>query len=34
VYPVELPEWKIRMDGAAPVVEVPAGPAARIFTVR
>jgi alpha-galactosidase len=34
VYPVALPEWTIRTDGAAPVVEVPAGPAARIFTVR
>jgi len=33
-YPVDLPEWKIRADGGAPVVEVPAGPAARIFTVR
>ncbi|MFC3493875.1 glycoside hydrolase family 36 protein [Glycomyces rhizosphaerae] len=32
-YPVALPEWKIRMTEGAPVVEVPAGPAARVFTV-
>lgn len=34
VYPVALPEWKIRTDTGLPVVEVPAGSAARIFVVR
>ena len=34
VYPVALPEWKIRTDKDQPVVEVPAGSAARIFMVR
>ncbi|THV42087.1 alpha-galactosidase [Glycomyces buryatensis] len=34
VYPVALPEWKIRTAEGAPVVEVPAGPVARIFAVR
>jgi alpha-galactosidase len=34
VYPVALPEWKIRTDEGLPVLEVPAGPAARIFAVR
>ncbi len=34
VYPVALPEWTIRTDGETPVVELPAGPAARIFTVQ
>lgn len=33
VYPVALPEWTIRTDGGVPVVEVPAGPAARVFEV-
>jgi alpha-galactosidase len=33
-YPVALPEWTIRTDGETPVVEVPSGPAARIFTVQ
>ncbi|SDE11136.1 glycoside hydrolase family 36 protein [Glycomyces harbinensis] len=33
VYPAALPPWAIRTDGDAPVVEVPAGPAARIFAV-
>jgi alpha-galactosidase len=33
-YPVALPEWTIRTDGDTPVVELPAGPAARIFTVQ
>ncbi|MFG3340931.1 glycoside hydrolase family 36 protein [Glycomyces sp. NPDC048151] len=31
-YPVAMPEWKVRADAA--VVEVPAGPAARIFEIR
>lgn len=34
VYPAALPEWNIGTDGGAPVVEVQAGPAARIFAVR
>ena len=34
LYPVALPEWKIRPEEGLPVVEVPAGPAARIFLVR
>ena len=34
VYPVALPEWTIRTDGETPVIELPAGPAARIFTVQ
>lgn len=34
VYPVALPQWKIRMDEDLPVIEDPAGPAARIFAVR
>jgi alpha-galactosidase len=34
VYPVAMPKWTIRTDGETPVVEVPAGPAARIFTVQ
>ena len=34
VYPVALPEWTIRTDGETPIVEVPAGPDARIFTVQ
>ncbi|MGX9900841.1 hypothetical protein ACW0JT_15005 [Arthrobacter sp. SA17] len=34
VYPVALPQWKIRTDEDLPVIEVPAGPAARIFAVR
>jgi alpha-galactosidase len=33
VYPVALPEWPVRTAGGVPVVEVPAGPAARIFEV-
>ncbi|MCF4121326.1 alpha-galactosidase [Antribacter sp. KLBMP9083] len=33
VYPVALPEWTIRTAEGLPVVEVPAGPAARIFEV-
>jgi alpha-galactosidase len=34
VYPAALPEWTIRTGDGVPVVEIPAGPAARIFTVR
>ncbi|MDA1361408.1 alpha-galactosidase [Glycomyces luteolus] len=34
VYPVALPEWTVRVDGGSPAVEVPAGPAARVFEVR
>lgn len=34
VYPVTLPQWKIRTDEDLPVIKVPAGPAARIFAVR
>jgi alpha-galactosidase len=34
VYPITLPEWTIRTAGGVPVVEVPAGPAARIFAVQ
>ena len=34
VYPVASPEWKIRTAEGAPVIEVPVGPAARIYTVR
>ncbi|WP_129788206.1 glycoside hydrolase family 36 protein [Promicromonospora panici] len=33
VYPVALPEWTIRTAEGVPVVEVPTGPAARIFEV-
>ncbi|MBO3731800.1 glycoside hydrolase family 36 protein [Glycomyces niveus] len=33
-YPIALPQWAIRGGGGVPVLEVPAGPAARIFTVR
>jgi alpha-galactosidase len=33
VYPVALPQWTLRTVGDVPVVEVPAGPAARIFEV-
>ncbi|MCD0443138.1 alpha-galactosidase [Glycomyces sp. A-F 0318] len=33
VYPAALPEWKVRGGSGAPVIEVPAGPSARIFTV-
>jgi alpha-galactosidase len=34
VYPAALPEWSIRQEGEVPVIEVPAGTAARIFAVR
>lgn len=34
VYPVGLPEWKIRPEEGVPVLDVPACPAARIFRVR
>ncbi|WP_457967963.1 alpha-galactosidase [Arthrobacter sp. D1-29] len=34
VYPVALPEWTLRAAEGLPVIEVPAGPAARIFAVR
>ena len=34
LYPVALPEWTIRTAAGAPVIEVPSGPAARIFVVR
>ncbi|MEU5157715.1 glycoside hydrolase family 36 protein [Glycomyces sp. NPDC021274] len=34
LYPVALPEWTIHAAEDAPVVEVPAGPATRIFVVR
>jgi alpha-galactosidase len=34
VYPVALPEWKVRTTEGAPVIEVPAGTAARIYAVR
>ncbi|MEU5154631.1 glycoside hydrolase family 36 protein [Glycomyces sp. NPDC021274] len=34
VYPVALPEWTIRTDGETPVIELPTGPAARIFTTQ
>jgi alpha-galactosidase len=33
-YPAALPEWTIRTDGDTRVVELPKGPAARIFTVQ
>ncbi|KPC75386.1 hypothetical protein ADL26_07775, partial [Thermoactinomyces vulgaris] len=33
-YPIALPQWAIRGGGGVPVLEVQAGPAARIFTVR
>jgi alpha-galactosidase len=33
-YPVDLPVWAIRADGDVPVLRVPEGPAARIFTVQ
>ena len=33
LYPVVLPEWPGRTAGDVPVVEVPAGPGARIFGV-
>jgi alpha-galactosidase len=34
LYPVALPEWTIRMSEGAPIIEVPSGPAARIFVAR
>jgi alpha-galactosidase len=34
VYPIALPEWKIRVVSGAPVIDVQAGPAARIYAVR
>jgi alpha-galactosidase len=34
LYPVALPEWTIRTADGVPLVEVPAGAAARIFAVR
>jgi alpha-galactosidase len=34
VYPVALPEWKVRTAEGVPVIEAPAGPAARIYAVR
>ncbi|GAA2136058.1 glycoside hydrolase family 36 protein [Glycomyces algeriensis] len=34
VYPVALPEWKIRTVEGATRIEVQAGPAARIYTIR
>ncbi|MDN3241561.1 glycoside hydrolase family 36 protein [Glycomyces tritici] len=34
VYPAALPQWTIRTGDGAPVLEVPAGPAARIFAIQ
>ncbi|GAA2148391.1 alpha-galactosidase [Glycomyces algeriensis] len=34
VYPAALPQWAVRTGGGAPVLEVPAGPAARLFEIR
>jgi alpha-galactosidase len=34
IYPVALPEWKIRTAEGAPIIEVQTGPAARIYAVR
>jgi alpha-galactosidase len=33
-YPVALPTWKVRRSDDVPVVDLPPGPAARIFTVQ
>jgi alpha-galactosidase len=34
VYPAALPQWQVHTDRGAPVVQVDAGPAARVFVVR
>ncbi|GAA2154383.1 MULTISPECIES: alpha-galactosidase [Glycomyces] len=33
VYPARLAAWKVRTDDGVPVIEAPAGPAARVFEV-
>ncbi|GAB4004922.1 hypothetical protein GCM10029992_51290 [Glycomyces albus] len=34
LYPVALPKWTIREEGSILIIEVPPGPAARIFALR